>query len=187
MEEEIEKCVSLLQAGKVILYPTDTIWGIGCDATNSEAIARIFNIKQREESRSMLVLIDKTDRLPLYVNKLPLIAWDLLATTTRPTTFIYPEGKNLPVGVIHPDGSVGIRVVQNSFCKKIISALGKPLISTSANLSGAPSPNTFREISTKILDAVDYIVPEKYAVSTDFKPSRIIRYIDDYNFAVIRE
>lgn len=187
MEKEIKKCVELLLDGKMILYPTDTVWGIGCDATNDQAIDRIYQIKQRQESKSMLVLLDKSDKLPLFVDKIPLIAWDLILHTHRPTTFIYPAGKNLSPKIIHPDGTVAIRIVRNSFCKKLISAFGRPIISTSANISGEDSPQTFSDISPEIKRQTDHMVPEKYADSTDFKPSRLIKFIDDYNFVVIRE
>lgn len=187
MEAEIKKCVDLLKQGKIILYPTDTVWGIGCDATNEEAINRIFAIKQRHESKSMLILLDKSDRLPLYVGKIPLIAWDLLHHVYRPTTFIYPTAKNLPKQLIHPDGTIAIRVVNDLFCKKLIAGLGKPIISTSANLSGEKTPQTFNEISQELIQKVDYVVPEEYSLSMDFQPSRLIRFIDDYNFAIIRE
>lgn len=187
MEQEIRKCVEMLLQGKVILYPTDTVWGIGCDATNEQAIERIYQIKQRQESKSMLILLDKSDKLPLYVGKIPLIAWDLLSHTYRPTTFIYPTGQNLPKKIIHPDGTVAIRIVNNSFCKRLIATLGRPIISTSANLSGENSPQTFSDISPQLIRQLDYAVPERYADSTDYKPSRLIRYIDDYNFVIIRE
>ncbi len=187
MEAEIKKCVELLLQGKVILYPTDTVWGIGCDATNEEAIEKIYKIKERQQSKSMLILLDRSDKLPLYVSKIPLIAWDLISNTYRPTTFIYPTARNLPKKLIHPDGTVAIRIVNNSFCKKLINALDRPIISTSANLSGEDTPQTFIDISPKILKQLDYIVPEKFADSVDYKPSRLIKYIDDYNFVVIRE
>ncbi|MBO4645115.1 MAG: threonylcarbamoyl-AMP synthase [Bacteroidales bacterium] len=187
MEEEIQKCVDLLLAGKVILYPTDTIWGLGCDATNETAVRRIFEIKRRQESRSLLILLDKADKLPLYVKKIPLIAWDLLAITERPTTYIYPTAYNLPQCMIPADGSIAIRIVQNPFCQQLIRALDRPLVSTSANISGHASPATYSEIAPEIFQSADHTVPESFANSTDFKPSRIIKFTDDYNFTVIRE
>src|SRR5574344_814861 len=147
MEEDIQKCVEMLLAGKVILYPTDTVWGIGCDATNEAAVEKIYRIKQRRESKSMLVLLDKFDKVPLYVERIPLIAWDLLPTTERPTTYIYPTAYNLPQIMIPKDGTIAIRIVRDCFCKKIIQALDRPLVSTSANISGTPSPITFEDIS----------------------------------------
>lgn len=187
MEEEIKKCAHLLSEGKVILYPTDTVWGIGCDATNEEAIERIYAIKQRQESKSMLILVDKSDVLPLYVGKIPLIAWDLICHTYRPTTFIYPTAQSLPKKLIHSDGSIAIRIVNDHFCKKLIKQLGRPIVSTSANISTDISPQSFMDIKPDILKKVDYIVPESFTESTDLKPSRLIKFIDDYNFVIIRE
>lgn len=187
MEEEIKKCAQLLSEGKVILYPTDTVWGIGCDATNEAAIKRIYEIKQRQESKSMLILIDKSDMLPLYVGKIPFIAWDLISHTYRPTTFIYPTARNLPQKLIHSDGTIAIRIVNDTFCKNLIRELGRPIISTSANISAEESPQTFSDIKPSIIGQVDYVVPEEFAESMDFKPSRLIKFIDDYNFVIIRE
>ena len=187
MEEEIKKCAEMLSQGKVILYPTDTVWGIGCDATNEKAIDRIYEIKQRQESKSMLILIDKSDMLPLYVARIPLVAWDLISHTYRPTTFVYPAARNLPKKLIHPDGTIAIRIVNNLFCKKLIKALGHPIVSTSANISGNSAPQTFNDISPEVISLLDYVVPEQYADSSDYKPSRLIKFIDDYNFTIIRD
>ena len=187
MEDEIKKCAELLREGKVIIYPTDTVWGIGCDATNEKAVRRIYEIKQRQESKSMLVLLEKFEKVPLYVERIPLIAWDLVPFTERPTTYIYPTARNLAKNMIPVDGTIAIRIVNNGFCHSLISEFGRPLVSTSANLSGSSAPATFGEISSDILNAVDYIVPELHADSTDFKPSRIIKFLDDYNFCVVRE
>lgn len=187
MENEVYRCVQKMLNGELILYPTDTIWGIGCDATNEKAIEKIYTVKQRHERKSMLILLDKQDKIPLYVKRIPLIAWDLLAQADRPTTFIYPTAQNLPEKIIPADGTIAIRITKNAFCKKLIQLLDRPLISTSANISGTPAPNTFIEISDEIISQMDYVVPEKYADSTDYKPSRMIRFIDDYNFLVIRE
>lgn len=187
MEAEIEKCAELLLQGKVILYPTDTIWGLGCDATNEEAVKRVFAIKQRIEGKSMLVLLDKSDRLPLYVKRIPLIAWDLINETLRPTTFIYPEGYNIAPSVVSNDGTLAIRIVHNLFCQKLIARIDRPIVSTSANISGMPAPQLFSDITPQVKSLVDHIVPETFADSTDYKPSRLIKFIDDYNFVVVRE
>lgn len=187
MDSEIKKCKNLLLEGKVILYPTDTIWGIGCDATNSDAINRIFKIKQRQESKSLIILIDNENRLPLYVSKIPLIAWDLLAHTYRPTTYIYPFAKNLPKQLIASDGTVAIRVTKNKFCQKLIHELGRPIVSSSANITDASTPLRFSDISETITNQVDYIVPQEYDDCIDLKPSRLIKFIDDYNFVIVRE
>jgi len=187
MEEVIEKCVSLLRDGKVILYPTDTVWGIGCDATCEEALMRIYRIKQRNEKKSMIILLDSMQRLPMYVQKIPLIAWDLLSHVTRPTTFIYPTAYNLPQKLIHEDGTIAIRIVQHEFCRQLIRALGHPLISTSANIAGEPTPQTYDHISQAVISQMDYVVSPDLATSTDFKPSRVIKFLDDYNFTIIRD
>jgi len=187
MESEILKCKELLLQGKVLLYPTDTVWGLGCDATNTEAVKKIYAIKQRQESKSMIILLDSADRLPLYVAKIPLIAWDLITHTYRPTTYIYPAAQNLPEQLLPPDGTIAIRIVNNTFCKKLIKTIERPLVSTSANSSGEPTPVTFSEISQEIIDQVDYVVPQEYADSIDYKPSRLVKFIDDYSFTVIRE
>jgi len=187
MEQEVIKCKDLLLQGKILLYPTDTVWGIGCDATNEQAIKRIYAIKQRQESKSMIILLDSSDRLPLYVAKIPLIAWDLIIHTYRPTTYIYPTAQNLPKQLIHPDGTIAIRITANTFCKKLIKAMERPLVSTSANSSGEQTPVVFSEISQEIIDLVDYVVPQQFADSIEYKPSRLVKFIDDYNFTIIRD
>ncbi len=187
LSEEIIKTSEYLKQGAVILYPTDTIWGIGCDATNEVAIARIFNIKQRSLNKNFLILLDQVEKLSLYIEHIPLIAWDLIEKTNRPTTFIYPNVKNLPKSLIAADGSIAIRMVKNEFCQKLIGLLGKPIISTSANISGKPTPARFQDISQEIKDKVDYIVDKSFGIVEDVKPSTIIRFIDDYNFEIVRE
>ena len=187
MEQEILKCKELLLQGKILLYPTDTVWGIGCDATNEEAVKNIYAIKQRQESKSMIILLDSTHRLPLYVAKIPLVAWDLITHTYRPTTYIYPTAQNLPKQLIHSDGTIAIRIITQSFCRKLIKALERPIISTSANISGEKTPVLFSEISQDIINQVDYVVPQDYAESIEYKPSRLVKFLDDYNFTVIRE
>lgn len=187
MEEEVEKCISLLKKGKVILYPTDTVWGIGCDASCEEALMRIYHIKQRNEKKSMIILLDSMQKLPMYVKKIPLIAWDLLAHVTRPTTFIYQSAYNLPEKLIHEDGTIAIRIVQHEFCRRVIRGLGQPIISTSANLAGEPTPQTFDQISPEITRQMDYVVSHDQSTSVSFRPSRVIKFLDDYNFTIIRD
>lgn len=187
MEQEIQRCADLLLAGKVILYPTDTVWGIGCDATNEEAISRIYSIKQRNEKKSMIILLDAPERLPMYVENIPLVTWDLLPQVSRPTTFIYPKAKNLPSKLVHDDGTIAIRIADNEFCRRLIRTIGRPIVSTSANFAGQPTPATFEQISPEVIDLMDYVVPSQYSVSVDYKPSRLIKFLDDYNFTVIRD
>lgn len=187
MQEEIKRCVNLLQEGKVLVYPTDTIWGIGCDATQADAIHRIFDIKRRRLSKSMLILLDDAEKLRRYVRHVPEIAWDILATTSSPTTYIYPDACNLPPIMIPEDGTIAIRIVKDGFCHELIKALDRPLVSTSANITTIASPQTFSEISPAILEAVDYVVPERFCDSINYKSSRIIRFLGDEDFVVIRE
>ncbi len=187
MEQEVAQCVELLRANKVLLYPTDTVWGIGCDATKEEAIQKVYQIKQRNERKSMIILLDAAERLPMYVARIPLITWDLLAQVERPTTFVYPTAQNLPKNLVHTDGTIAIRVVQNPFCRKLIQSLGHPIVSTSATRAGEQTPKTFAEIDPDILRQVDHDVPSESATSVDFTPSRLIKFIDDYNFTIIRD
>lgn len=187
IESEIENCVTRLLAGEILLYPTDTVWGIGCDATNEKAIERIYKLKQRSERKSMLVLLDREEKLPYYIKEIPVIAWEMLQNQTRPTTYIYPGAQNLPARLVPLDGTIAIRIVKNGFCSKLINALDRPLISTSANISGTPSPANFDEISPAIIDGVDYIVPRQYDTSTFTQPSRLVRFLYDDKFVVIRD
>lgn len=187
ISEEIIRTCDYLKKGGVILYPTDTVWGIGCDATNIVAINRIFKIKQRMVAKSFIILLDQAEKLPLYVDNVPEIAWDLIEKTPRPTTFIYQNVKNLPQEIIAHDGSIAIRIVKNTFCQKLISLLGKPIVSTSANISGEPTPLGFQNISQSVKNQVDYIVNQEIGIIEDMKPSTIIRFTDNYNFEIVRE
>jgi L-threonylcarbamoyladenylate synthase len=187
ISKEIIKTVEFVKKGGIILYPTDTIWGLGCDATNPSAIDRIFAIKQRILSKSLLILLDEAEKLPLYIEHIPEIAWDLIEHANRPTTFIYNGVKNLPKNLIAQDGTIAIRIVRNEFCKRLISLLGRPIVSTSANVSGFPTPISFNQISDNVRNQVDYIVDTAVSHVEDVKPSTIIRFVDDYNFEVIRD
>lgn len=187
MDDEIKKCSELLMSGGVILYPTDTIWGIGCDATNEEAVQRIFGIKQRQESKSMLVLVDSEERLSQYVEEIPSIAGELRRQTERPTTLIYQKAKNLPTNMIAEDGTIAIRIVSEGFCHQLIRALDKPIVSTSANLSGRPSPTSYDEIGQEIIERVDLVVPREFEGKSTRQSSRIIKLGSDGTYTVIRE
>jgi L-threonylcarbamoyladenylate synthase len=187
ISEEVIRTNEYLKRGSIILYPTDTIWGLGCDATNTIAIERIFTIKRRLRSKNLLILLDEVEKLSLYLEHIPEIAWDLIRQADRPTTFIYKDVKNLPRDLLAEDGTIGIRIVKNEFCKRLISLFGKPIVSTSANISGKPAPVLFKDISQEIKDKVDYIVDESFSQLIDPKPSTLIRFVDDYTFEVIRE
>jgi L-threonylcarbamoyladenylate synthase len=187
MNQDIKKALDVLRKGGIILYPTDTIWGLGCDAENEEAVKRIYDIKQRADSKSMLSLIDVPQRLEMYVTIVPEIAWDLVENTDTPLTIIYPNAKNLAKNLIAEDGSAGIRLVNEPFCNQLISRFQKPIVSTSANISGQAAPTIFDEISQEIIDAVDYVVKYRQDDITPAKASSIIKLDDGGLFKIIRE
>ena len=187
INQEVIQACSVLKKGGTILYPTDSIWGIGCDATNSKAIEKIIHIKRRPIKKSMIILVDEIEKIAQYVDNIPIIAYDLISQTTRPTTFIYPNVKNLPKNLIAPDKSIAIRITTNDFCQRLIRLLGKPIISTSANISGNCPALTFNDIQQEIIRQVDYVVNPTTATTSDNKPSTIIRFLDDYSFEVVRE
>jgi len=157
-DEDIKESLITLRNGGIILYPTDTIWGLGCDATNPSAIEKIFRIKSRSGSKSLLVLVNGEQMLDRYVKDIPEISYELTGVSDDPLTIIYPEGKNLAEGVCSDDGSVGIRICRDEFCNELITRFKKPIVSTSANLSGNPSPENFSTIEKSVIDQVDYVV-----------------------------
>ncbi len=184
-EEEVQKTVACLKAGKTILYPTDTIWGIGCDATNNRACSKVYEVKQRPNDKSLIVLIDTIERLSDYVVNIPPIAYDLINHAINPLSIIYPESKSLAKNV-SADKTVCIRVVNHDFCREVIQQFGKPITSTSANLSGQPSARTYREISDEVKQSVDYTVQLYHDIFSTPKSSTIIRLHDDNTFDIIR-
>ncbi|WP_282015577.1 L-threonylcarbamoyladenylate synthase [Marinifilum flexuosum] len=158
MNNDINKALEVLKSGGVILYPTDTIWGIGCDATNADAVKRVYEIKQREDCKAMLVLMENPNRLNSYVDEVPEIAWDLIEANDKPMTLIYPGAKNLAPNLINSDGTIGIRISNEEFTQNLIQRFKKPIVSTSANISGDPSPANFSEINETLKELVDYVV-----------------------------
>jgi len=186
LELDIEKSLEVLKAGGTILYPTDTIWGLGCDATNTKAVEKIYKVKNRAEAKSLIILIDNFDKLSDYIEKVPEITADLLASIDNPVTIIYSNAKKLAPNVVASDGTVGIRIVKEEFCKQLIKRFGKPIVSTSANISGFDPPIVFSQIADEIKDSVDYIVSYKQDYFERSKPSTIIRLYDDGNYTVIR-
>lgn len=162
MNKDINKAVEFLKVGGVILYPTDTVWGLGCDATNAEAIQKIYELKQRDDSKSMLVLVNGDAMLNKYVKEVPELAWDIVDMAMKPTTIIYPEANNLPDNLIADDKSIGIRIVREGVSHQLISKFGKPIVSTSANISNQPTPSSYEEISNEVIDKVDYVFPSEY-------------------------
>ena len=186
MFQDIKKSLEILNNGGSILYPTDTVWGIGCDATNSVAVEQIYSIKRRNETKSMLVLVNSFDMLAGYVNDIPCIAKQLHEEAMKPVTIIYPGAKNLAGNLIPDDSSIGIRVVRDTFCQQLIKAFGKPVVSTSANISGEPAPGIFDEISGEIREAVDYIVSWRQDDRKKAAPSSIIKLNVDGTYNVLR-
>jgi L-threonylcarbamoyladenylate synthase len=187
IKEEIQKANEVLNRGGLILYPTDTIWGIGCDATNDQAVGRVYDLKQRADHKAMLVLLDSPNKLPQYVSEVPEIAWDLIELADKPLTIIYPEGINLAERLLGDDHSIGIRITRELFSKQLCACFRKPLVSTSANISRQPAPASFREISDEIKNGVDYIVRYRQNEPINSKPSGIIRLNVDNTFTIIRK
>ena len=182
----MEQIIQTLKSGGTILYPTDTIWGIGCDATNIDAIEKIFEIKKREKTKSMIILVESEKRLQDLVD-VPEMAWEIMDLSEKPVTIIYDHPRNLPKELLAEDGSIGIRLVKNDFLKKLISKLNKPLVSTSANFSGEKSPMKFSDISHEIVDSVDFVVEENQDKVSEYSGSSIIRVWSDGRIKVIRE
>lgn len=175
MEADIKKACEIMQEGGIILYPTDTIWGIGCDATNEVAVKRIYDLKKRVDNKAMLVLIDSPAKLNAYIKDVPDIAWDLIEVADKPLTIIYPQAKNLADNLLGTDGSVGMRISNEEFSKKLCERFRKPVVSTSANISGQPSPSTFSEVSEEIKNGVDYVVSYRQDDTAKAAPSGIIK------------
>ncbi len=186
MNEDIEAAIKVLSKGGTILYPTDTIWGIGCDATNEQAVQHIYELKKNEEKEGMLVLLDSPGRLDQYV-EIPEIAWELIEKADSPLTIIYPGARSLAGNLFASDNSVGIRIVNDNFCKNLIRKFKKPVVSTSANISGDPNPEIFAGIRKEIIDSVDYVVKWRQDDMTRARPSGIIKLGLHGEVTIIRE
>lgn len=186
---DLQAALKVLREGGVILYPTDTVWGIGCDASNAEAVARVYEIKKRADSKAMLVLLDGAGKLQGYMEKVPETAWMLLEANEgqRPMTIIYPQAKNLAPNLLAEDGSVGIRITSEAFSKALCEQLRRPLVSTSANISGEPAAKNFSEISPEILEAVDYVCHFRREDNSPAQPSSIIKIDDRERITIIRK
>lgn len=187
MLNDLHKALEVLSDGGVILYPTDTIWGIGCDATNEIAVDRIYAMKKRQDVKSMIILLDSETKLSQYIKQLPEVALKMIAGTKKPLTIIYPGAQNIARNVIAEDGSVGIRIIKEEFCKTLIRKFGKPIVSTSANISGLPWPVNFSNIDQTIRKSVDYIVKWRQNETAHGKPSGVIKIGLNGKTEVIRE
>lgn len=186
-KNDINTALETLRNGGIILYPTDTVWGLGCDATNPEAIEKIFNIKKRDHSKSMLILLHNENQLASYVDQIPDVAYELIEVTDQPLTIIYSKGKNLPSNALAEDGSIGIRIVDHPFCKQLLQRFRKPIISTSANISSSTLATNFEEIAEEVKEAVDYIVEFDQDNQQKGKPSLIIKLDESARFEIIRK
>ena len=187
LNEEVSKALKVLQQGGIILYPTDTIWGIGCDATNTEAVKKIYKLKQRDEAKSMIILLDTDNKLESYIGEVNPLAYDLIEYAENPLTLVMPGAKNVSPAMISSDGSIGIRISKHPFCQQLIQRLRKPLVSTSANISGAPAPQYFSQINLEIVEGVDHIVNIDQHDKEIKTPSTIIRLAPDGKFEFIRK
>lgn len=187
MEEDIKKSIEILRKGGIILYPTDTIWGIGCDATNAEAVKRVYELKKRADNKAMLVLIDSEDKLDRYVSEVPEVAYQLIEVAVKPLTIVYDGAYNLASNLLGDNSSVGIRVSGEQFSQQLCRRFGKPIVSTSANISGEPSAKTFKEVSDEIKKGVDYIVNYRQNDSNPHEASSIIKLGVDGEVKILRK
>lgn len=187
IEDDIKQAVEVMRKGGVILYPTDTVWGIGCDATNAEAVARVYEIKKRSDSKAMICLVDSDARLQRYVRNVPNVAWDLLDCVDKPTTVILDGAVNLAPNLIAEDGSVALRITGETFSKELCYRFQKPVVSTSANISGEPAAQNYRDISQEIIDSVDYVCWTRRQEHKPHKPSAIIKLGQGGEIQIIRK
>ena len=185
--EEVKAAVDTLKAGGIILYPTDTVWGIGCDATNEEAVAKVFALKQRSDSKSLITLVADADMLGKYVKVIPEVAINLLEVNDKPMTIIYPDAMGLSPNVVAADGTAGIRIPMNDFCVEVIRRFHKPIVSTSANISGEPAPAWYEDIPVEIIEAADWIADPYLEEGATGEPSQIIQVGLHGEIKIIRE
>ncbi len=187
LQDEVKKAVEVLKAGGVILYPTDTVWGIGCDATNPKAVKKVYEIKRREDSKALICLVDSEARLTRYVRNVADVTWDMIELSEKPLTVIFDGVTGLAPNLTAEDGSVGLRVTREEFSKELCYRFQKPIVSTSANISGEPTAMTFDAISDEIKEAVDYVVRYNQRCKEKHKPSSIIKISPNGQFTIIRE
>lgn len=187
MNQDIKKAIEVLKQGGIILYPTDTIWGIGCDATNEEAVEKLYAIKQRDKNKSMLILLDNPAKLQTYIKEVPDIAWDLIDLTDKPLTIIFDDAKNLATNLISNDGSIGIRITDEDFSRELCMRFRKPIVSTSANITGETAPQNFNQIDPQIIELVDYVVEYRQNEMSKQTASSIIKLEANGNINIIRK
>ena len=186
IDQEVRNCIEVIKKGGIILYPTDTVWGIGCDATNADAVDRIYQLKKREESKALICLVSNFKMLEQYVEEVPEMAYDILKYAKKPTTVIYDKPIRIAENLVGEDDSLGIRVVRDTFCSELIKKMKRPLVSTSANVSGQPTPQSFDQITPQILKGVDYVVNLQRSKKSP-RPSAIIKLSNSGQVKVIRK
>jgi L-threonylcarbamoyladenylate synthase len=186
INSQVHKAFEVIKEGGIILYPTDTVWGIGCDATNADAVAKIYALKQRAETRSMICLINSEKMMYNIFSNIPEVAWQIIDLSEKPTTVVLDKPKNIAKSIIAPDNSLGIRFVKEPFCFKLLEKMKKPLVSTSANISGEPTPKSFKEINPIIVNGVDFVVNLYHEKITE-KTSTIIKLSLDSQVKIIRK
>lgn len=186
-QDDIKKAVEVMKNGGVILYPTDTVWGIGCDATNAEAVAKVYKIKQRDDSKALICLVDSDARLQRYVRNAPEVAWNVMELATKPTTVIFDEAVNLAHNLIAEDGSIAMRITNEEFSKELCYRFQKPIVSTSANISGQPAAQNYCDISEELLNAVDYVCFSRRQENKPHTPSSIIKIKNNGEIDIIRK
>ncbi|MDO4819448.1 MAG: L-threonylcarbamoyladenylate synthase [Prevotella sp.] len=186
-EEDIRNAVKVLKEGGVILYPTDTVWGIGCDATNAEAVRRVYEIKHRDDSKAMICLVDSDVRMQRYFRNVPEVAWSIIDIADKPTTIILDDAVNVASNLVAEDGSLAVRVTRERFSQQLCYRFQKPLVSTSANISGEPAAQNYRDISQEILDAVDYVCFARRQEHEPHQPSSIIKLSSNGEVKIIRQ
>ena len=186
IQEDIKNAIDTMRNGGVILYPTDTVWGIGCDATNPDAVAKVYKIKRRDDSKALICLVDSDARLQRYVRTVPEVAWDLLELADKPTTVILDNAVNLAPNLVAEDGSIAMRITKENFSKELCFRFQKPIVSTSANISGEPAAQNYRDISEELLNAVDYVCWTRRQEHKPHKPSSIIKLSENGEVKIIR-
>ena len=186
MQKAVDKCIEVLRAGGLILYPTDTVWGIGCDATNEEAVQKVYALKRSEDKHSMLCLCRDADMVVRYINRAPGIAFEVMELSDKPLTAILPGAVGVAKSLIPEEGTLGVRVPQHDFCQALLRKFGKPIVSTSANISGEPTAKRLKEVAQEIIEGVDYVVNPRFEGKPTLKPSSIIAFGEEGEVKIIR-
>lgn len=187
INNDIKNALEVLRNGGLILYPTDTIWGIGCDATNPEAVEKVYQLKGRQTDKPLIILLENDNKLASYVSEIPDVAYELIEYAEKPLTIVYDGAKNLALNLAAKDGSIGIRVTNHPFCRQLLQRFKKPIVSTSANKSGEPSPKSFYDIQAEIMEGVDYVVETDHEIINEYSASTVMKLGPSGQFALLRK